>query len=91
MFCPERFEDGIVDVCGHDFQLLPFGSGRRICPGIHLGVATAQFVVAQLMHCINWKLPDGMSPDDLDMSEKFELTMPRSQPLLAVPTYHLNF
>ncbi|KAK2451721.1 cytochrome P450 CYP736A12 [Trifolium repens] len=91
MFCPERFEDGIVDVCGHDFQLLPFSSGRRICPGIHLGVANAKFVVAQLMHCFNWKLPDGMSPDDLDMSEKFELTMPRSQPLLAVPTYRLNF
>jgi cytochrome P450 len=91
MFCLERFEDGIVDVREHDFQLLSFGLDRRICPGIHLGVPTAKFVVAQLMHCFNWKLPDGMSPDDLDMSEKFELTMPRSQPLLAVPTYRLNF
>ncbi|GAU22705.1 hypothetical protein TSUD_138290 [Trifolium subterraneum] len=89
MFCPERFEDGIVDIRGHDFQLIPFGSGRRVCPGMHLGVTTATFVVAQLMHCFNWELPDGMSPDDLDMSEKFDLSMPRSQPLLVLPTYRL--
>jgi cytochrome P450 len=90
LFCPERFEDGIIDVYGHDFQLLPFSSGRRRCPGIEMGLRTSKLIVAQLMHCFNWELPDGMSLDDLDMSEKFELSMPKSQPLLAMPTYRLN-
>ncbi|KAK2451719.1 cytochrome P450 CYP736A12 [Trifolium repens] len=90
LFCPERFEDGIIDVYGHDFQLLPFSSGRRRCPGIEMGLRTSKLIVAQLMHCFNWKLPNGMSLDDLDMSEKFELSMPKNQPLLAVPTYRLN-
>jgi cytochrome P450 len=89
MFCPERFEDGNIDIRGHDFQLLPFGSGRRGCPGLQMGLITSKLVVAQLMHCFNWELPDGMSPNDLDMSEKFELTMPKNLPLLAVPTYRL--
>jgi len=89
MFYPERFEDSNVDIRGHDFQLLPFGSGRRGCPGLQMGITSVKLVVAQLMHCFNWELPDGMSYDELDMFEKFELTMPRNQPLLAVPTYRL--
>ena len=89
MFYPERFEDSSIDIKGHDFQLLPFGSGRRGCPGIQLGLTTVKLVLAQLVHCFNWELPEGMSLDDLDMSEKFDLSMPRSQHLLAVPAYRL--
>jgi cytochrome P450 len=89
MFCPERFEESNVDVQGQDCQLLPFSSGRRRCPGMEMGLTTAKLVVAQLIHCFNWELPNSMSLDDLNMSEKYELTMPKSQPLLAVPTYRL--
>lgn len=88
-FCPERFEDSNIDLRGHDFQLLPFGSGRRGCPGMRMGLTTVKFVLAQLVHCFNWELPDGMSLDELDMSEKFEFAMPKSQPLLSVPIYRL--
>ncbi|KAK7271265.1 hypothetical protein RJT34_27013 [Clitoria ternatea] len=90
-FYPERFGIGNsnVDMRGNDYRLIPFGSGRRGCPGIHLGLTTVKIVVAQLVHCFNWELPLGMSPDDLDMNEKFGLTMPRSKPLLVVPTYRL--
>ncbi|KAG5013404.1 hypothetical protein AAZX31_09G169000 [Glycine max] len=89
MFCPERFVNSNVDIRGHDFQLLPFGSGRRGCPGIQLGLTTFGLVLAQLVHCFNWELPFGVSPDDLDMSERFGLSLPRSKPLLAIPTYRL--
>ncbi|KAL2321217.1 hypothetical protein Fmac_030186 [Flemingia macrophylla] len=88
-FYPERFVKNDIDIRGHDFQLIPFGSGRRGCPGIHLGLTTVKIVVAQLVHCFNWELPLGMSPEDLDMTEKFGLIMPRSEHLLAVPTYRL--
>lgn len=89
MFYPERFIDSNIDIRGHDFELLPFGSGRRGCPGMNLGMTTVKYVIAQLVHCFSWKLPGGMSPNDLDMNEKFGLSVPRVKHLLAVPTYRL--
>ncbi|KAK7280860.1 hypothetical protein RIF29_08393 [Crotalaria pallida] len=90
MFYPERFEDGNIDVRGLDFRLIPFGSGRRGCPGIQLGLVTVKLVLAQLVHCFDWELPLGMSIDDLDMTEKFGLSTPRSKHLLIRPTYRLQ-
>ncbi|PIA63577.1 hypothetical protein AQUCO_00201133v1 [Aquilegia coerulea] len=89
-FYPERFMNTDIDVRGHDLQLIPFGAGRRKCPGIELGLRQVQFVLAQLVHCFNWELPDGMSPRDLDMKEKFGVTVRRAIPLLLVPTYRLH-
>ncbi|WVZ14317.1 hypothetical protein V8G54_011883, partial [Vigna mungo] len=71
MFYPERFVDSNIDIRGHDFRLLPFGSGRRGCPGIQLGLTTFGFALAQLVHCFNWQLPIGISADNLDMTETF--------------------
>ncbi|KAK1276416.1 Cytochrome P450 71B37 [Acorus gramineus] len=88
-FIPERFTDLNVDIGGTDFKIIPFGSGRRRCPGMHLGAAVVQFVMAQLVHCFDWELPNGMSPEDLDMEEEFGLTVPRKNSLVAVPTYRL--
>ncbi|RZC54571.1 hypothetical protein C5167_013476 [Papaver somniferum] len=73
---PERFMESRIDLRGQDFQLLPFGSGRRGCPGIQLGLLAVRLIVAQLVHCFDWELPNGMSPDDLNMTEEFGLTMP---------------
>ncbi|PRQ48908.1 putative cytochrome P450 [Rosa chinensis] len=89
-FIPERFAGSNIDLRGRDFQLLPFGSGRRGCPGMHLGLTVVLLVVAQLMHCFNWKLPDNMLPNELDMTEEFGLTVPRAKHLLAIPTYRLR-
>ncbi|THG04436.1 hypothetical protein TEA_003284 [Camellia sinensis var. sinensis] len=88
-FLPERFINGHVDIRGRDFQLIPFGSGRRGCPGMHLGLTNIRLVVAHLMHCFDWKLPNGMKPNELNMSEKFGLSLPRAKHLLAIPTYRL--
>ncbi|KAF3631994.1 Cytochrome [Capsicum annuum] len=88
-FVPERFVGSNIDLRGHDFQLLPFGSGRRSCPGIQLGLITVRLVLAQMVHCFDWELPNGMTPNDLDMTEIFGLTMGRAQHLMAIPTYRL--
>ncbi|PSS08393.1 Cytochrome P450 CYP736A12 like [Actinidia chinensis var. chinensis] len=89
-FFPERFIDSDIDLRGRHFQLIPFGSGRRGCPGMHLGLTNVRLVVAQLVHCFDWGLPNGMSPNELDMSEKFALAVPRANHLLATSTYRLN-
>ncbi|HDB9652920.1 TPA: cytochrome P450 [Escherichia coli] len=89
-FFPERFMSSNVDLQGQDFQLIPFGSGRRGCPGMRLGLTTVRLVLAQLIHCFDLELPKGTVATDLDMSEKFGLAMPRAQHLLAFPTYRLE-
>ncbi|XP_004504031.1 cytochrome P450 71AU50-like [Cicer arietinum] len=88
-FWPERFEGSNIDVKGRDFQFIPFGSGRRGCPGIQLGLTVVRLVVAQLVHCFDWRLCNHMLPSDLDMEEEFGLTMPRANHLIAIPTYRL--
>uniref|UniRef100_A0A7N0UTL3 Cytochrome P450 n=1 Tax=Kalanchoe fedtschenkoi TaxID=63787 RepID=A0A7N0UTL3_KALFE len=89
-FYPERFEGSSLDIKGHDFQLIPFGSGRRGCAGMHLGLTTVKIVVSQLVHCFDWELPGNMAPGELDMTDKFGLSLYRATPLKAVPTYRLQ-
>ncbi|KAL5990696.1 hypothetical protein ACLOJK_011599 [Asimina triloba] len=71
-FNPERYTGSAsgIDVMGHDFQLLPFGAGRRGCPGMQLGYTVATLILAQLVHCFDWQLPNGLRPGDVDMSER---------------------
>ncbi|XP_052196537.1 cytochrome P450 71AU50-like [Diospyros lotus] len=89
-FVPERFEGSTIDLRGRDFQLIPFGAGRRGCPGLQLGLLMVKLVVAQLIHCFKWELPDDMLPTDLDMSEEFGLVTTRTKHLLAIPAYRLS-
>ncbi|KAL5722183.1 hypothetical protein ACHQM5_005732 [Ranunculus cassubicifolius] len=89
-FNPERFMNSNVDVRGNDIQLIPFGSGRRKCPALELGLRQVHFVLAQLVHCFDLELPDGVSPRDVDMKELFGLTTPRANPLLVAPVYRLQ-
>ncbi|KAM2000512.1 hypothetical protein COP2_007796 [Malus domestica] len=89
-FVPERFEDSNVDVRGHHFEILPFGSGRRRCIGMQLGITVVHFVSAQLVHCFDWELPDNMLPNELDMTEEFGLAVSRAKNLLAIPSYRLQ-
>ncbi|KAI3870802.1 hypothetical protein MKX03_006786 [Papaver bracteatum] len=90
IFMPERFMGKDIDVRGRDFQFLPFGSGRRGCPGLSLGYLVVRLVVAQLVHCFDWELPNNMSPNDLDTNEAFGIVMPRAKHLLVIPKYRLN-
>nr|GLL26069.1 cytochrome P450 CYP736A12-like [Ipomoea trifida] len=88
-FIPERFSKSRVEYRGRNFELIPFGSGRRSCPGLQLGITVVQLVVAQLVHCFDWTLPNKMLPEDLDMTESFGLVISREKHLMAIPTYRL--
>ncbi|KAL3533107.1 hypothetical protein ACH5RR_006628 [Cinchona calisaya] len=89
-FIPERFSGNNIDLRGQDFRLIPFGSGRRSCPGLQLGLTVVRFVLAQLVHCFNWSLADNTEPTDLDMSEVFGLVTSRAKHLNVIPTYRLH-
>ncbi|MED6108305.1 hypothetical protein PIB30_022435, partial [Stylosanthes scabra] len=49
-FIPERFESIQIDYKGQDFQLLPFGTGRRGCPGISFGLGSTEIILANLLY-----------------------------------------
>ncbi|KAG5070988.1 hypothetical protein JHK86_006199 [Glycine max] len=66
-FCPERFLDSAIDYRGQDFELIPFGAGRRICPGIPMAAVILELVLANLLHSFDWKLPQGMVKEDIDV------------------------
>ncbi|KAF0909277.1 hypothetical protein E2562_033592 [Oryza meyeriana var. granulata] len=87
-FYPERFEDIDVDFKGFHFELLPFGSGRRICPGIAVGVVNVELAVANLLYCFDWKLPKGMKEEDINMDEVGQLAFRKKVPLYVVPVKH---
>lgn len=84
-FMPERFLGKDIDYKGQDFELIPFGAGRRICPGLPLAVRMIHLVLASLLLPFNWKLPEGTMPRDVDMEERFGLTLAKATPLQAIP------
>ncbi|KAL6177533.1 hypothetical protein ACLB2K_049059 [Fragaria x ananassa] len=68
-FQPDRFMNSCVDFKGQDFQLIPFGGGRRGCPGILFAMTTVELVLATLMHKFEWALPRGARAEDMNMTE----------------------
>ncbi|XP_010544671.1 PREDICTED: cytochrome P450 76C2-like isoform X2 [Tarenaya hassleriana] len=84
-FEPERFLERETDMKGKDFELTPFGAGRRICPGMPLALKTVPLVLASLLHSFDWKLQNGVVSDHLDMDEAFGVTLHKANPLYAVP------
>jgi len=90
-FNPKRFVGSVIDVKGNDFQLLPFGSGRRICPTLSLGLITMQTYLARLLHSFMWKLPKEGNAEELDMGEKSLFIALKAIPLQAIPNARLPF
>ncbi|KAK9682748.1 hypothetical protein RND81_10G094000 [Saponaria officinalis] len=88
-FRPERFMEEDVDLKGHDFRLLPFGSGRRVCPGAQLGFNLVTSILGHLLHHFNWAPADGLMPEDIDMGEKMGLLAQMNTPLEAFATPRL--
>ncbi|CAL9187610.1 unnamed protein product [Musa hybrid cultivar] len=90
-FEPERFErrNSMVDFKGTNFEFLPFGAGRRICPGMSFGLKSIELSLASLLYNFDWELPSGDEgmPQELDMSETFSITCRRKSDLClrAIP------
>ncbi|XP_060197214.1 premnaspirodiene oxygenase-like [Lycium barbarum] len=85
-FKPERFEQSSVDFAGNNFEFLPFGSGRRICPGISFGLANVYLPLAQMLYHFDWKLPTGINPSDVDMTESDGASCTRKSNLYLIAT-----
>ncbi|KAI3932998.1 hypothetical protein MKW98_029231 [Papaver atlanticum] len=87
VFRPERFlnEDESVneelsDVTGNkEIKMIPFGAGRRMCPG-GLAMLHLQYFVANFIKEFKWTAKVG---DDIDLSEKQEFTVVMKTPLWA--------
>ncbi|KDP39557.1 hypothetical protein JCGZ_02577 [Jatropha curcas] len=86
-FKPERFVgtgetgDDVIDITGsREIKMMPFGIGRRICPGYGLAMLHLEYFVANLVWNFEWKTVDG---DDVDLTEKQEFTVVMKNPLQA--------
>ncbi|VAH35743.1 unnamed protein product [Triticum turgidum subsp. durum] len=88
VFRPERFADSTAtDYTGTRYEYLPFGSGRRMCPGGNFAMATLELTVARLLYYFDWSLPNGIRPEELDMDMIVGATARRRNQLhlIAVP------
>lgn len=81
-FEPERFNNDIEG--STPFEFLGFGFGRRACPGISFGTATLELTLARLLYHFDWKLPNGMNSEELDMSENFGASVARKNNLYLI-------
>ncbi|KAM3327374.1 hypothetical protein P3S67_002500 [Capsicum chacoense] len=86
MFKPERFWSSNMDIKGQDFELIPFGAGRRICPGVSLALRMVPVILGSLLNSFNWKLEADIGSKDLDTEEKFGITLAKAHPLRAIPS-----
>ncbi|TYH30552.1 hypothetical protein ES288_A01G104600v1 [Gossypium darwinii] len=85
----ERFINSSVDYKGTNFEFIPFGAGRRRCPGMSYGMATVELSLAQLLYHFDWKLPNRMKNEDLDMTKAFGASGRRKRDLYLIPIpYH---
>ncbi|KAI3772562.1 hypothetical protein L6452_03751 [Arctium lappa] len=87
VFNPERFEENQVDVRGQHFHMLPFGSGRRMCPGTSLAMQVAQVTLGAMVQCFEWRVGE---EGRVDMKEGLGITLPRANPLVCVPVVRLD-
>ncbi|KAJ9555217.1 hypothetical protein OSB04_009831 [Centaurea solstitialis] len=86
-FFPERFLNYNED---NTMWFFPFGSGRRMCPGIPLAEKMLVYMLASLLHAFKWSVP---LDEELDLFEKFGIVMKKRKPLILVPSlrYHHDY
>ncbi|KAL9261959.1 Cytochrome P450 71A9-like protein [Drosera capensis] len=84
IFRPERFLNSSIDFRGQDLELIPFGVGRRGCPGINMALPLVELALANLGYRFDWNMPPGMSPDDIDMEDSLGVTIQKKRPLMLV-------
>ncbi|XP_016446862.1 premnaspirodiene oxygenase [Nicotiana tabacum] len=85
-FIPERFENNSIDFKGNHFEFIPFGAGRRMCPGLLFGLVNVGHPLAQLLYHFDWKTLPGISSDSFDMTETDGVTAGRKDDLCLIAT-----
>ncbi|KAL7583529.1 hypothetical protein Lser_V15G42502 [Lactuca serriola] len=89
-FKPERFQESQLDVRGQHFQMLPFGRGRRMCPGISIALSLIQATLGAMIQCFEWKAGKHGNLITVDMEEGHGLSLARANPLVCVPIIRLD-
>jgi cytochrome P450 len=85
-FILERFTSMDMDFRGKDrFDFMPFGAGRRVCPGMPMATRVVMLILASMLHAFEWRLPEGMRPCDVDVRDKFGTSLNMVTPLKAIP------
>ena len=87
-FYPERFVDSCIDFKGQNFELIPFGAGRRICPGLNMGIVTVELALANLLYKFDWEMPPGLKSHDFDVLPG--LAMHKKNVLSLRAKYHVE-
>ncbi|CAA7022170.1 unnamed protein product [Microthlaspi erraticum] len=87
-FNPERFLDSSIDYKGLNFEFLPFGSGRRICPGMTMGMTNVELGLLNLLYFFDWGLPEGKTVKDIDLEETGSIIISKKGTLELVPFLH---
>ena len=86
-FRPERHLDLLVDFQGQNFKYIPFGSGRRRCPGIRFALALVEVTLANLVKRFDWRVEVGTMGDNKpDLAEAIGLDVCRKFPLVVCPS-----
>ena len=85
-FKPERFLNSEVDYKGQNYELIPFGAGRRICAGLPLAHRLLHLILGSLIHEFEWKLGGKVTRETMDMKDRLGIVSRKLEPLLAVPT-----
>lgn len=86
-FQHERFLDSSIGFQDSNYEYIRFGGGRRMCPGVSCGIACLEHQLAHLLYHFDWKLPNGVKSDELDMSETYYATAKRRNDMLVVSYY----
>ncbi|KAF3616046.1 putative cytochrome 83B1-like [Capsicum annuum] len=84
-FIPERFLDSDIDFKREDYELIPFGAGRRGCPGITLGIVAIELALSNLLYPFDWELPYGLKKEDIDTDVRHGITMHKKNELYFIP------
>ncbi|CAN1795798.1 2-methylbutanal oxime monooxygenase [Linum perenne] len=87
-FYPERFEGSDVDYRGSHFELVPFGAGRRICPGLAMGTTAVKYTLSNLLYHYDFELPGGMKLEDFPLEAVGGITVHNKHDLIVIPKKH---
>ncbi|XP_047261815.1 5-OH-xanthotoxin synthase-like [Capsicum annuum] len=84
-FIPERFLNSEIDFKREDYELIPFGAGRRGCPGITLGIVAIELALSNLLYAFDWELLYGLKKEDIDTDVRHGITMHKKNELCLIP------
>ncbi|KAF2292998.1 hypothetical protein GH714_034736 [Hevea brasiliensis] len=87
-FYPDRFMNSEVDYRGSHFELVPFGAGRRICPGLAMATTAVKYILANLLYGWDYEMPEGQKFEDFPLIEEGGLSVHNKQDIMVIPKKH---